>query len=299
MIEFATERPTTVLVIAGICLVAVVLTAVLLLVSLRNARLLSRELYAADDRLAAAELLQAEQASKLRIVRELHEVAVYSLATIARQADAASYVVGDDPGAVLRSSAQIAVRTRETLATLRRAVSVVGVGSALPAIIPADERLVALLNQSREAGLVITFSEEGERFALPEATEVAIFRITEEALANALTHGGPGTDVQVSFLWTADGLRVLVDDDGVQAEARRQGTDPSGFAQQRRYTVQDDLNALTDVAGGDGIAEMRARADAFGGVFNAYSVPGVGFSVSAVFPSLRFDNGVHSVDLGR
>jgi hypothetical protein len=44
---------------------------------------------------------------------------------------------------------------------------------------------------------------------------------------------------------------------------------------------------------------MRERVALFGGVFNAYSVPGVGFSVSAVFPSLRYDNGVHGVNLGR
>jgi hypothetical protein len=42
---------------------------------------------------------------------------------------------------------------------------------------------------------------------------------------------------------------------------------------------------------------MRERVELFGGVFNAYPVPGVGFSVSAVFPALRYDNGIHGVNL--
>ncbi|MDQ1577733.1 MAG: hypothetical protein QOE21_420, partial [Microbacteriaceae bacterium] len=60
-----------------------------------------------------------------------------------------------------------------------------------------------------------------------------------------------------------------------------------------------DLNALTGVASGRGMTEMRERAELFGGIFNAYSVPGVGFSVSAIFPALRYDNGVHGVNLRR
>jgi hypothetical protein len=83
----------------------------------------------------------------------------------------------------------------------------------------------------------------------------------------------------------------------VRSEARRQGLDPDEVAQKRTYTFQDDLNALTEVVVGPGMTEMRERASLFRGVFNAHLLPGVGFSVSAVFPSLRYDNGVHSVNL--
>ena len=43
---------------------------------------------------------------------------------------------------------------------------------------------------------------------------------------------------------------------------------------------------------------MRERTELFGGVFTARTVPGVGFSVSAIFPALRYHNGVHGVKLG-
>jgi hypothetical protein len=42
---------------------------------------------------------------------------------------------------------------------------------------------------------------------------------------------------------------------------------------------------------------MRERTEIYGGVFRAYSVPGIGFSVSAVFPALAYHNGVHGVPL--
>jgi hypothetical protein len=45
------------------------------------------------------------------------------------------------------------------------------------------------------------------------------------------------------------------------------------------------------------MTEMRERTELFGGVFNAYTVPGVGFSISAIFPALRYHNGVHGVKL--
>ena len=42
---------------------------------------------------------------------------------------------------------------------------------------------------------------------------------------------------------------------------------------------------------------MRERTELFGGVFEAHLVPGVGFTVQAVFPALRYHNGVHGVRL--
>ena len=297
--EWVSQNSTIIAVTAAVFLVIAGVLLVLWLRSVRNGRLLSRELDDADRELAALGVSVAEQGARLRIVRELHDIAVHSVSTIVRQTDVARYVVDTDPTAAARSAELIADIARETLAELRRIVTVASEGETPPDARPSIEATVGLLETMRDSGLVITFVETGDRFDLQQGAEVAIYRILEEALSNALTHGGPGTDVKVTFTWTAESLQVLVDDDGVQAEARRQGVEPGQIAQQRRYTFQDDLNALTDVVGGDGITEMRRRAATFGGVFNAYSVPGVGFSVSAIFPALRYDNGVHSVNLQR
>jgi signal transduction histidine kinase len=137
----------------------------------------------------------------------------------------------------------------------------------------------------RDAGLDVRFEETGERLPLKQGAELSIYRILQEALGNALAHGGSGTEAKVTFRWTGQGLELLVDDDG----ARRGGA--------ADYGHDDDLAALTSEPAGRGITEMRERTEIYGGVFRAYTVPGIGFSVSAVFPALAYHNGVHGVPL--
>jgi signal transduction histidine kinase len=287
--------------LSGAFVLFVVLTVLFLVLWLRAASGRRRQYY---DRVASErerlelEVSLQEQVSRLRIVRELHEVAVHSVSVIISQADGARYAAASDPGAAVRSAAVIAETARGTLADLRRVMTVVRDGEAAATPQPRLKTIRDLLAVMGEAGLQITFVENGERFDLSQGAELAVFRIVQEALSNALTYGGDGTEVKVAFTWTAEGLQVLVDDDGVRASARRQGLDPDQVAQHRTYTFQDDLNSLTEVVVGPGITEMRERAALFGGILNAYSVPGVGFSVSAVFPALRYDNGVHGVNLG-
>lgn len=238
------------------------------------------------------------QLGRLRIVRELHEVAIHSVSVIISHADGARYAAAEDLTAAVRSSALIADAARTTLADLRRVMTIVSDGEADAAPIPQMQTTTDLLKVMQDAGLNITFIEAGEPFDLKPGAELAIFRILQEALLNALTYGGHDTAVKVTMTWTDEGLQLLVDDDGTRRGALRDGIDPYKAAQERTYTFEDDLHALTATVVGPGITEMRERAALFGGILNAYSVPGVGFSVSAIFPALRYDNGVHGVNLG-
>jgi len=285
--------------IAAVLLVLAVLFLVLWLLSGKRRRNLKSDHLDTEDELTDAEIALQEQLGRLRIVRELNEVAVHSISVIIRQADGARYAATSDPSAAARTAATIAETARGTLADLRRVMTVVREGEADVSPQPRLKSVRELFRTMRDAGLVLTFVESGDRFDLQAGAELAVYRILQEALSNALKYGGEGTEVKVSFSWTEEGLQLLVDDDGVRAEARRQGVDPNELAQQRSYTFEEDLNSLTEVITGPGMTEMRERAELYGGIFNAYSVPGVGFSVSAVFPALRYDNGVHGVKLER
>ncbi|TPX03031.1 ATP-binding protein, partial [Schumannella luteola] len=244
------------------------------------------------------ELTLAEQGSRLRMIRELHEIAVHSVSVIITQADGARYAATQDPSVAGRSAAVIADAARETLADLRRVMTVVRDGEAEAGPQPGLSSVRELFKIMRDAGLEVEFAESGESHELRPGAELAIFRILQEALSNALAHGGPGTTAKVTFSWTDDGLQLLVDDDGIRAEALRGGLDPYAEAQKHSYTLDDDLAALTQAPSGRGITEMRERAELYGGVFSAHTVPGVGFTVQAVFPSIRHHNGVHGVPLG-
>ena len=53
------------------------------------------------------------------------------------------------------------------------------------------------------------------------------------------------------------------------------------------YTAEEDLQALTEPIVGKGITAMRERAALYAGSVEATKVPGVGFTVSAIFPHLK------------
>jgi signal transduction histidine kinase len=155
-----------------------------------------------------------------------------------------------------------------------------------------------LFKVMRDAGLAVEFRESGDRIELKQGAELAIYRILQEALANALAHGGAGTEALVSFTWTETGLEIVVADDGARAAARAEGLDPDEVARERVASQDDDLAALTQAPSGRGITEMRERAELYGGMINAVVSPGVGFTVTAIFPALSNHNGIEGVKLG-
>ncbi|MCU1550912.1 MAG: ATP-binding protein [Glaciihabitans sp.] len=238
-----------------------------------------------------------EQTARLRIIRELHEVTINSVSLMISQADGAKYSGDQDPTAAVRAVAGIADAARSVRADMRRVMTVVREGEADVAPQPRLKSARELFRVMREAGLVVEFEETGDRFEMPHGAEVTVYRILQESLSNALKFGGDGTEARVTFTWAGESLQVRVDDDGVRAAARRAGLDPNEVAQQRGYNIDDDVNALTEVLIGAGITEMRERTALFGGVFHANALPGVGFSVSAVFPDLKHHNGIHGVNL--
>ncbi|MCX7522342.1 histidine kinase [Microbacterium sp. STN6] len=282
---------------------ALLVTTVLFLVLWLHARHARRRL--ADDRTETEwtridrELDLAEQQGRLRIIRELQDVAVQSLSRLITQAEGARYAGESDPEAGIRASAALVERGRVALGDMRRVLTVAREGEQISAPRPSLQSAQDLFQVMREAGLEISFEETGERFTLRRGAELAVFRILQGTLENALKHGGTGTRVRVGFTWTREGLQLGVDDDGIRSAARRRGLDREEINRETQYTIDDDFKALTESITGAGITEMRERAALFGGALDAHPVPGVGFTVSVAFPTLRFHNGVHGVDLSR
>ena len=298
----ATEArgPAIVLAIAAAALlIAAIVFLTLWLRARRAHRLLRQDRGEAEwDRLDR-ELELAEQAARFRIVRELGDVAVAAVSRLASGAEGIGYAVRTDVDAAARSAAALQTAARDALADLRRIQTVVQEGERATQPQPSLHSARDLFRAMQDAGLAVTFTESGDRFEVRPGAELAVFRILQTSLENALTHGGAGTAVAVAFTWTAEGLQVTVDDDGIRSAARRAGHDAEGVDQATQYSIDDDLRALTESYDGAGLSELRERAALFGGTLNARAVPGVGFSVSVVFPALRFHNGVHGVDLGR
>jgi len=302
MDSWLTANWMTVVLVLGASTVLLLVLGVVLLVAWARAR--GRARRTAFDRAAAErqridlELGLAEQTGRWRIVRELHDVSVHALTVIISQADGARYAATADPAAAARAATIIAESARTTLGDLRRVMGLAREGEANATPQPGLASLSELFAVMRDSGLEVDFSESGEPFVVQQGAELVLYRIVQEALANTLNFGGIGTEARVSFTWGDEGVHVKIDDDGIRASARRNGLDPND-ARTVAYTIDDDLKALINEPNGRGIREMRSRAELYGGIVSASTVPGVGFSLSVVFPALRFHNGVHGVKLER
>jgi signal transduction histidine kinase len=189
-----------------------------------------------------------------------------------------------------RAAEAIADSARAVLSDIRRVVNVSRDGAQEVANLPSLVSIHDLFGAMNESGITVKFEESGTPFSITPSAELAIFRILQESLNNTRAHGGPGTTVKVGMSWSGQGLHVRVDDDGIRARRRFMSPDDAG------YTIEDDQAALVEILSGRGMKEMQTRTETFGGVFSAHRVPGVGFSVSAAFPTLKFHNGVHGVN---
>ena len=76
-------------------------------------------------------------------------------------------------------------------------------------------------------------------------------------------------------------MQLLVKDNGVEIANR-------GLSlEQLAYSIEEDRKALTETISGAGITAMAERAALYEGSIEATRVPGVGFTVSAIFANLR------------
>jgi signal transduction histidine kinase len=205
-----------------------------------------RERQRANLRRAAAE----EQA---RIGRELHDIIGHSVSVMTIQAAAAGDAFDSRPAQVREALRAIETTGRETLAELRRLLAGDAVGFA-PS--PGLDRLDALAERVRAAGLAVELSTPPRTAEVPQSVDLSAYRIVQEALTNTLKHAQAST-ARVDVRQTNGTLEIAVVDDGRSGEHG-----PPGH----------------------GIIGMRERAAMFGGTLSAGPAPGGGFAVRATIP---------------
>ena len=222
---------------------------------------------ALEDRAQTAErdqLVVAEQAvadERRRIARELHDVVAHHvsvmsvLATGTRRALSRDPVAADEALATIEETGRVALREmRRLLVVLRTDTEPVGELEPQPGLPGLDE----LIEQVREAGLPVELTTIGEPGHLDPGVALAVYRITQEALTNALKHAGPAAaEVRLSF-----GVRELAIEISDTGRGPRPGT----------RTV------------GHGLLGMRERISLYGGTLRAGPRPGGGFRVFARIP---------------
>ncbi len=191
---------------------------------------------------------------RARLARELHDAVSQRLFSIRAHARAAEVLVAQDPARVSAELAAIAELGAQAHAELRAVID----GLAPPELDGLAEslrRYAVLAGRAHGVPVQVTAADLPE---LDPRVQAAAFRVAQEALQNALRHSGASA-ISVSLSRTPRRVVLEVSDDGT-------GFDP-GIA-----------------SGGLGLASMRERAAAVGGVLRVSSAPGAGTQVRLAVP---------------
>jgi signal transduction histidine kinase len=133
---------------------------------------------------------QALLAERRRIARDVHDFVGHGLAAVMLQVTSARHVLRRDPDAAeeaLRSAEEVG---RLSMQELRRTVTVLRseaeTGVAAPA--PTASEIPALVDQARAGGLAVELHTRGDLSRISPSVGLALYRIVQEALANAARH---------------------------------------------------------------------------------------------------------------
>lgn len=201
---------------------------------------------------------------RLRIARELHDVVAHAMSVIAVQSGVGHHVIDAQPEEARRALAAIEATSRAALSEMRRLLGVLRQEGDSPAVLtpaPGLADLPLLVAHVNEAGLKVTLTATGEPTDASAPVDLTAYRIVQEALTNALKHGGPAAQVTIDY--SPSEVFVEVTDDGRGRQVRR--------------------DSPTDTVG-HGLIGMRERVAVFDGDLIAGPKPGGGFRVAAHLP---------------
>jgi signal transduction histidine kinase len=223
------------------------------------------------ERERAEEARRAVATERARIARELHDVVAHHVSMMVVQAEAGPVVVERDPARAAGAFEAIAATGRQALVEMRRLLGVLrgdGNGETAPSLAPQPglAQVPSLVEQVGRAGLRVELVVEGPEAPLPAGVDLSAYRIVQEALTNAVKHGGPGR-AEVLVRYGERELQLRIWDEGRAAGGG--GPPPEAGA---------------ETAPGRGLLGMRERVGLFGGELRAGSGPNGGFTVTARLP---------------
>ncbi|GAA0967470.1 sensor histidine kinase [Actinocorallia libanotica] len=224
-----------------------------------GAWLRSTRIAEAEHRRRVAEDTRA--AERTRIARELHDVVTHHVTAMVVQAEAARYLTAA-PDRLDQALTAVSGTGRQAITDLRHLLDLLnpdhGTGGETRA--PHAGTLRTLVEQTRQAGQPVEFTEEGTPADTAGSADLVAYRVVQEALTNALKYAhGSRTSVQVHH--RSKEITVEVSTDGTGSPIPSPG------------------------GSGRGLAGLRERVSVLGGDFSAGGGDGGGFVVRARIPA--------------
>jgi signal transduction histidine kinase len=191
-------------------------------------------------------LLNAEDAARVHIARELHDDVSQQLALLATDLE------------LLRTAPRSETARLAALASVRAQMIARDVHDLAYRLYPATLRVLglvpalqALQREMERSVIVVNLVHERIPESLPQDVTLCVFRVVQEALQNAVKYSA-AREVSISLDGTPHRLQITIADDGV------------GF----------DVGAA--LGNGLGLISMSERIEALNGTFEIHSAPGAG-----------------------
>jgi signal transduction histidine kinase len=227
-----------------------------------TAALIERAHQLARERDQQARLAAA--AERARIAREMHDIVSHSVTVMVRLAEGAAAALPESErsATAMRGVADVG---RSAMTDMRRMLGVLGDAETAPgahdrpAPQPAVRDVPRLVDGFRTLGTPVTLEVVGGP-PDDEALQLAVYRIVQEALTNAVRYAPDARTVTASVTTTLDEVVVVVSDDG-------------------RRTVP-----AQPVGAGRGLVGIRERVHALDGAVHAGPRDAGGWEVRAAIP---------------
>ncbi len=209
----------------------------------------------AERRRSGQLVLRAQEEERRRVARDLHDEVNQALTAILLRLEALSQAVPETQRSEVTELKRLAAQAMDELLNLARQLR--------PTALDDHGLVTAIESQVRgfgeRTGIDARLVTEGDPGELDDEKQTVIYRIAQEALANAGRHAG-ASRVDVALTAASEGAQLRVADDGA-------GFDPVGVR-----------------GGGLGLEGMAERARLVGGELDLRSQPGHGTEVTLRLP---------------
>lgn len=200
----------------------------------------------------------AAAAERDRIARELHDIVAHSLTVMVALAEGVA--ASRDVERTRPVAATIATTGREALRDMRATLGVLRESTDVPLTPLPRDTAAETVASARAAGFDATLTVAGDRPTLSSAAQLAISRVVQEGVTNAIRHARGAERIDVRIAYSLDSVEVEVLDDGESVAPGRPAT------------------------GGYGLRGLRERLELAGGTVTAGPRDGRGWRLRAHLP---------------
>jgi signal transduction histidine kinase len=204
---------------------------------------------------------EAKLRQRNELAREPHDTVGHHVSGIAVQAQAGRALAVSDPDRAVDALATIEEAASRTLEEMRAIVGILREGpeaDLAPQPGVADIERLARHDDGRPR---VDVQLSGDFVKTSPAVGIALYRIAQESITNALRHARHATRITVDVVDEGDQLRLTVHDDG-------------------------DGATMAQTTSGYGLAVMAERVTLLGGTLRAGPGPGRGWTVDASLPTV-------------